>query len=106
MFDEWSLEVISEEESCSEYRLHKREQSVRIIFREKAEAGCLSVAYASMVSKYLREAMMRRFNAYWHKQSPGVTPTAGYYNDGLHFSPTSPSSRQLGIPDNLLIRSR
>jgi ribonuclease HII len=107
MFEDWSLEIASEQEAISEYLLHRNGQVARIIFREKAEANCLCVAYASMVSKYLREAMMRRFNAWWREQSPGVIPTAGYYNDGLRFlTDIAPRRRQLGIPDELLIRSR
>jgi len=80
MFEDWSLEIVDEQESCSEYRLHRKAAAnasaagVRIVFREKAEVGCLPVAYASMVSKYLREAMMNRFNAFWKSQLPQVTP--------------------------------
>jgi hypothetical protein len=107
MFDEWSLEIVSEQESISEYRLHNNGNAVRIIFREKAEAQCMAVAYASMVSKYLREAMMHRFNAFWKAQSPGVHPTAGYHTDGMRFlNDISAKRQELGIPDELLIRSR
>ena len=67
------------------YRLHKGSNSVRIIFREKAETQCMAVALASMLSKYLREALMRRFNAFWASQMPEVVPTAGYYSDGTRF---------------------
>ena len=45
----------------------------------------MAVAYASMISKYLRETLMRRFNAFWKTHLPDVEPTAGYYNDGLRF---------------------
>jgi hypothetical protein len=107
MFEDWSLEIVSEQEAVSEYQLHQTGCAVRIIFREKAEMGCLPVAYASMVSKYLREAMMHRFNAFWKAQSPGVHPTAGYHNDGIRFlTDISDKRRELGIPDELLIRSR
>jgi hypothetical protein len=107
MFEEWSLEIVSEEESISQYTLHNRGNAVRIIFREKAEAHCMAVAYASMVSKYLREVMMHRFNAFWKAQSPGVRPTAGYHTDGMRFlADISDKRRELGIPDELLIRSR
>lgn len=107
MFEEWSLEIVSEQESVSEYQLHQSGNAVRIVFREKAEAQCLPVAYASMVSKYLREAMMQRFNVFWKAQSPGVHPTAGYHTDGMRFlTDISEKRRELGIPDELLIRSR
>ena len=67
----------------------------------------MSVAVASMLSKYLREGLMRRFNAFWRKYLPDVTPTAGYYNDGQRFlQDIDIKRRELGIADELLIRSR
>ncbi len=107
MFEEWSLEIVSEIEARSEYRMERSGQRVRIIFQEKAEQACLPVALASMVSKYLREAMMKRFNAYWRIQLPGVVPTAGYHEDGTRFlGDIEMKRREMGIPDELLIRSR
>ncbi len=107
MFEDWHLEIVNEQESSSEYCLTCSDQRVRLFFREKAEAGCLPVAYASMISKYLREALMRRFNAWWQVQLPSVAPTAGYHNDGIRFlGDIADCRRQLGIPDELLIRSR
>ena len=45
-----------------------------------------------MLSKYLRETLMTRFNAYWQTHLPDVMPTAGYYGDGTRSSPTSSTS--------------
>jgi hypothetical protein len=107
MFEEWELEIDHETPAHSEYRLTNRGQVVRLVICEKAEAGCMSVALASMISKYLREAMMRRFNAYWKQHLPDVTPTAGYYGDGARFlSDIEPKRRELGIRDEDLIRCR
>ena len=107
MFDDWSLEIDCEKDGNSEYRLHKDGHTVKIVFREKAEADCLSVAVASMLSKYLREAMMRRFNAYWQRELPGVQPTAGYYGDGSRFlSDIEQRRKELGIGDEELVRCR
>jgi hypothetical protein len=107
MFDEWSLEVLREQDGQSEYRLHRAGNSVQIVFREKAEMQCLAVALASMLSKYLRESLMRRFNAFWAGHMPEVAPTAGYYNDGTRFlRDIDIKRRQLGITDEELIRSR
>ncbi|MDB5290485.1 MAG: Ribonuclease [Phycisphaerales bacterium] len=107
MFDEWSLEIVREEESCSDYRLHRSGHVVSLTFTEKAEAACLPVALASMLCKYLREALMGRFNAYWQALLPGLTPTAGYYNDGLRFLDSIQQMRQeMGVTDKQLIRSR
>jgi hypothetical protein len=107
MFDEWALEIVGEAEGRSEYRLVRGGHGVRIVFCEKAEAQCLPVAAASMLCKYLREVLMRRFNAYWREQMPGVAPTAGYYSDGMRFLKDIEAKRaELGIPDEHLIRCR
>lgn len=107
MFPEWSLEIESEGDGNSAYRLHRAEHVVHLFFREKAEADCLPVAVASMLSKYLREAMMRRFNAFWQMHLPQVQPTAGYYGDGVRFLGDIDSKRrELGITDEQLVRCR
>lgn len=108
MFEDWSLEITSEtDDAGSEYRLTHGPASVRIIFREKAETHCMSVAVASMLSKYLREALMRRFNAYWKNLLPDIEPTAGYYGDGSRFlGQIDATRRQMGIADEQLVRCR
>ena len=112
MFPEWSLEILREQDGYSDYRLLRdgpggRRDRVRLIFREKAEVNCLCVAAASMLSKYLREVMMRRFNAYWRQFLPDLAPTAGYYGDGARFlSDIEAKRRELGVPDEQLIRCR
>lgn len=107
MFDQWELEIIHEHDGNSEYRLHRCGHVVRLIFREKAETQCLSVALASMISKYTREALMRRFNAWWKTILPEVEPTAGYHTDGVRFLRDIEAKRiELGIKDMELVRSR
>ena len=108
MFEEWSLEILSEnEEGCSEYAMRRAGHSVRITFVEKAETGCLPVAVASMLSKYLREGLMRRFNAFWSAQLPGLIPTAGYYGDGSRFLKDIEVKRhEMGITDERVVRCR
>lgn len=107
MFEDWSLEVVEQTDGRSEYLLRQGPNVVRLIFAEKAEAQCLPVAVASMVSKYLRESLMRRYNAYWTLQVPGVTPTAGYHPDGVRFASDIAEARQrLGVPDEDLLRSK
>jgi hypothetical protein len=108
MFEDWSLEILSEnEEGCSQYRMTRRGHPVTVTFVEKAEALCLPVAVASMLSKYLREGLMRRFNAFWSAQLPGLIPTAGYYGDGSRFLRDIEQKRhEMGIEDDRLVRSR
>ncbi len=108
--DGWSFEVTSEQPARSEYRLWRGGQAVppvRIIFCEKAEEQSMAVAYASMLSKYLRETLMRRFNAYWRAQLPELEPTAGYYTDGVRFLRDIERKRvELGIAEEELVRCR
>ena len=107
MFEEWALEVNREQDGHSDYTLRRNGHAVRLVFREKAEAGCLPVAVASMLSKYLREALMTRFNAFWKQHLPQLEPTAGYYADGVRFLGDINEKRlELGIADEQLIRSR
>jgi len=108
MFEEWALEVVFEsEEGRSDYRLKRNGHSVQITFVEKAEAQCLPVAVASMLSKYLREGLMRRFNSFWTGQLPGLVPTAGYYSDGTRFlRDIEAKRRELRIEDDRLVRCR
>jgi ribonuclease HII len=107
MFEDWALEIIAEGDGRSVYLLKRGEHVVRIIWCEKAEAQCLPVAAASMLSKYLREMLMRRFNAYWKTHLPDVKPTAGYYTDGMRFlRDIQQKRRELAITDELLVRER
>lgn len=107
MFDEWSLEIVSETEGRSEYALRRADHRTRIIFCEKAESLCMPVALASMLSKYLRESLMRRFNTWWKTQLPDLQPTAGYYTDGMRFmNDIRPKLDGLGIRENDLVRCR
>ena len=107
MFEDWSLQIVRETDGRSDYVLSQDGHAVRLTFREKAEAQCLPVAAASMLSKYLRETMMRRFNAYWRQHLPDLRPTAGYYSDGVRFlNDIDIKRREMGVTDAELIRSR
>jgi ribonuclease HII len=67
----------------------------------------LSVALASMVSKYLRELAMQAFNEFWRRHVPDLRPTAGYPTDARRFKQAiEPMCKQLGIDDRLLWRCR
>ena len=107
MFEDWSLTVVAEGDGGSEYELARGGRVVRILFREKAEASCLPVAMASMLAKYLREALMRRLSGYWQARVPGLTATAGYYTDGMRFLADIAQARAaMGVADEDIIRSR
>ena len=85
MFGDWTLTVIREGDERSEYQLTNGIRTANLIFAEKAESIAISVAVASMLCKYLREALMQRFNAYWCSRVPSLRPTAGYWEDGKRF---------------------
>ena len=107
MFPDWSLEVTSETPKRAEYRLIDCGRSATIVFAEEAEKQCASVAIASMLAKYLREALMRRFNAYWRTHLPEIKPTAGYHNDGVRIlNDLQAKLDELGIDRSRLARSR
>jgi hypothetical protein len=107
MFEEWELEIDHEAAAHSEYRLTNAATPSASSSAKRRRPGACRSPLASMVSKYLREAMMRRFNAYWKHHLPEVAPTAGYYGDGVRFlSDIEPVRRELGVRDEDLIRCR
>ncbi len=101
------IDVIREEERCSEYEIHAGEGVMRLAFIEKAEDTCLAAALASMVSKYVRECFMCSFNAYWRERVPGLRPTAGYPRDARRFlSDIQPAWDAAGVDRSEVIRAR
>lgn len=107
MFDDWHLQIDVESEGRSDYRLLHGGQEVRVVFCAQAERQCLPTAVASMLAKYLRELLMSRFNAFWCARQPGLTPTAGYYTDGLRFLDDIEGIRSaLGVAREALVRLR
>ncbi len=60
-----------------------------------------------MVSKYLREVLMREFNQFWQSHIPGLKPTAGYPGDAARFfNAIHPTAVQLGIAEAALWRKK
>ncbi len=101
--------VMAEEEGRlrSAYRVEGLDRPVRILVTPRADVEHFTVALASMVSKYVRELLMREFNRFWVGQVPGLEPTAGYPNDAVrYFEAIRPAMRKLGIAERLVWRSR
>jgi ribonuclease HII len=101
--------VYAEEEgrhrSC--YRVEGLDRPVHVTFMPKADVEHFTVSLASMVSKYVRELLMREFNAYWQKQVPGLKATAGYPLDALrYFDAIRPAMQKLGIAERAVWRCR
>lgn len=94
-FDDQFVFRREESTAVSRYRMGR----VEFCFRTKAEA-LLPVALASMVSKYIREALMEDFNTFWHDHLPELKPTKGYPLDARRFrDQIQEKAAQLGICD-------
>ena len=107
VFGGCKFKVIGESDSCSAYRISDGRRDLEVHFATRSEQRHLPVALASMVSKYLRELFMARFNEFWSREVPGIRPTAGYYTDGRRFyADIMPAVRRLDVDENLLYRSR
>lgn len=98
---------IQETGPLSEYATEHRGRRVRVQFKPRAESEAMPVALASMLSKYLREVLMRQFNRYWLNHMPGVKPTAGYPGDAKRFfDEIQPAVVRLGLCNDAIWRRR
>ncbi len=97
--------VVAERESAAESRYHimNLAREVTITFHPRADGDSISVAWASMLCKYLREVCMRQFNRFWTRYVPGIRPTAGYPVDAKRFyEEIRPAMDHLGLtPDQV-----
>lgn len=99
------VEEVSEERSC--YRLAAAVNDWRIEFTVGADQHHLPVALASMVAKYVREALMQRFNGWWRVAAPEIAPTAGYYTDAQRFlAEIEPVLPRTGLKREQFVRLR
>ena len=79
------LSILRETEQMSSYEIKETHRKIRLHFVVKADARCMPVSLASMVSKYVRELLMMRLNEYFIRLCPTLKPTAGYWQDGQRF---------------------
>ena len=104
--DGW-VTIIKESAESSEYHIHGLKVPVHITIRPRAESEQMTVALASMLSKYLREVFMKQFNAYWLTHLPGLTPTAGYPSDAKRFyDAIHPVCKKLGMEKHAVWREK
>ena len=76
-------------------------------FEVNGDGNHMPVALASMVSKYTRELLMARFQAWFARRAPRVKPTAGYGSDAKRFwQDIEPILPQLSIQPHDLRRMR
>ncbi|MBI2808845.1 MAG: hypothetical protein HYX68_28005 [Planctomycetes bacterium] len=101
--------VLAEQEGRerSVYRVEGLDRPIRITFMPRADGQHFAVALASMISKYVREMLMREFNRYWQTHVPGLKPTAGYPVDAVRFfDAIRPALTKLGITERQVWRCR
>ena len=102
VFDGAFVSCQHESADLSSYRLG----TMDVRFQPRAESH-FPVAVASMISKYLRELAMLRFNRFWRARLPELRPTQGYPVDARRFKEEITAVQiELNIPDNQLWRCR
>ena len=89
-FPDANITILDQTQQRSGYRLESvgPAQSGRVLtvwFEVDADQRHMPVALASMISKYTRELLMARFNAFFNGRVPQVRPTAGYARDAKRF---------------------
>jgi ribonuclease HII len=84
-FPGMDLRIVQEGTEVSTYELRTGGRRLRLSFEVGADDRYLPVALASMVSKYLRELLMKCMNEYFVALDGSLKPTAGYWKDGQRF---------------------
>ena len=98
---------VAESPRVSTYRLRIGCGPAEVSFEVEADGRHPQVGLASMLAKYLREVFMSLFNEHFAAICPGVTPTAGYVEDGRRWLEQTRSLRDAaGVADADLVRVR
>jgi len=106
-FGAYRLRIVEESETRSAYELTCGDSCHHLDFVTEGENRHLSIALASIYSKYVRELFMLAFNVFWAEQVSGLKPTAGYYTDARRFlGDIEGAVGSLRIDRSLLVRSR
>ena len=91
----------------SVYRVMGMKREVRLTFQPRADAEHFCVSLASMVSKYVREMLMKEFNQFWQTHLPELKPTAGYPGDAVrYYEAIRPVAEKLGLAEDALWRKQ
>src|SRR5205085_11713046 len=91
----------------SVYEVDGLDRPVRITVQPRADVEHFPVALASMISKYVREALMGEFNAFWRQHVADLQPTAGYPGDSSRFlEQIRPALLKLGVEQRQVWRRK
>ena len=105
MTDQW-VQIQEESLGRSRYSWQDGDRTVSAEFMARGESH-LPVAFASMVSKYIRELAMKMWNEFWQFHLPNLKPTKGYPVDARRFKrDIADEQARLGIPDHTIWRCR
>jgi len=105
MFENVEIQVQDESPQRSAYFLSRGDRAMTVSFEVEAEVANLPVALASMISKYTRELLMHRFQAWFRRRAPHVRATAGYATDARRFrEEIAPVLAELAIEPERLVR--
>jgi len=106
-FGGFDLRELRVDERHSRYRLTRGRRRIEVEFAVDADRTHLPVSLASMVAKYVREALMQQFNAFWRRLAPRIEPTAGYTTDARRFlRDIEPLIPKTGLDPRLFVRQR
>ena len=106
-FPKRRIRILEQGPEESAYRIAGDGGDMTVTFARGCEDKHMPVALASMFSKYVREAYMRRLNSFWQRRAPGLKATAGYPQDAKRFLRDIEQTRaDLGIGLDQFVRSR
>lgn len=106
-FSDAGATIVREGKEESRYRLSMSHASADLHFLIDGEEKSFAIALASVIGKYLREAGMRHFNAFWRERVEGIAPTAGYLPDADRFlAAIRDEARNLNLHDAFYIRMK
>jgi hypothetical protein len=104
--DGW-VRTLREGPSECHYQILGLEREIHLYFQPRADSAHMTVAIASMVSKYLREVCMLQFNRWWAQRIPGIKPTAGYPTDATRFMAViRPKLKEFGLEESRIWRRK
>lgn len=96
----------AETRQASDYFFSENERDVAIHFKAGGESF-MPTAFASMVSKYMREVLMAAWNQFWIDLIPSLKATKGYPVDAKRFkAEIAECQNGLGISDYDIWRQR